>query len=415
MKLWQRLRHKIDGDVVIEGERGIPQLNQRRPISFAGIAVFITLLVSVCGVLYFMPSGAPAQKAAASSDPNATKNQPFVDPPAANGGQVVPPIPAEQDKPPAPPIVPPIDPKKAPHDATPAKGVPLTPLEQRMKSQRLGNSGPTTVAATPAAPPRNEHLASVTDQIKAAREALSGGNGGTPSASSLRSAPQAAPGDGGGSEAGGMGALLKTTALEGTKASLVVDPDLMMLRGKKIRCNMENAVSSVTPGMVICTTSEDVTCQTGNVVCLDRGTVITGETKGTLTRGQNRLPVLAARAETPRHVVIPIDSLVTDELGRPGMPGYIDHHIPERFGPALFLSLLTDAATIAAAAQSGGGNTTVVLPSTGQTGKDLATTALQDSIKIPDSLEQLPAVEMMIVLARDLDFRTVYSYRKPPR
>ena len=101
------------------------------------------------------------------------------------------------------------------------------------------------------------------------------------------------------------------------------------------------------------------------------------------------------------------------------MTGFIDTHFWERFGAALFLSVVSDSISILAAqAQQGGrggngnGNTTVVLPqSTTQAGKNAAAIAVENSIRIPPTLDKNQGGHVSIFIARDLDFRTVYALK----
>ena len=100
------------------------------------------------------------------------------------------------------------------------------------------------------------------------------------------------------------------------------------------------------------------------------------------------------RAETPDHVIVTLDSPGSDELGRAGLPGAVDHHFWDRFGGALMLTLVQgglDAATVEAAGR-GNSNSASQQAALGfvyaaqSNGQLVANTALANSINIPPTL-----------------------------
>jgi type IV secretion system protein VirB10 len=116
--------------------------------------------------------------------------------------------------------------------------------------------------------------------------------------------------------------------------------------------------------------------------------------------------VLWTEARTPNGIVIPLASPGTDELGRSGLPGKVDRHFWDRFGAAILLSTI-DSATQAIANGQNGGGTSVVLNPTGT--RDVATEVLRSTINIPPTIRKRQGDRIAILVARDLDFRTVYS------
>ena len=213
---------------------------------------------------------------------------------------------------------------------------------------------------------------------------------------------------------------LRPTLIAGTAASRLASRTFMLTQGTFLDCNLDVAISSAVPGMTKCTLTRNVYGDDRRVVLLERGTEFTGQYRGALQQGQNRLFILWARAKTPKGVVINLASPGTDSLGRSGVTGFIDTHFWERFGAALFLSVVSDSISILAAqAQqgragngNGNGNTTVVLPqSTTQAGKNAAAIAVENSIRIPPTLDKNQGGHVSIFIARDLDFRTVYALK----
>jgi type IV secretion system protein VirB10 len=256
--------------------------------------------------------------------------------------------------------------------------------------------------------------------------AFSGGGGAAPPP--VPQAPQAM--SGGGGPEGGSGSLtgpapdnsplaarLKPTVLDGEKATVMQNPDMVITEGTIIPCTLQTAINSQLPSLVTCVVPIDIRGATGNVVLLDAGTKIVGQLQNGLLQGQNRVFVNWTRAETPDHVIVTLDSPGTDELGRGGLPGSVDNHFWDRFGGALMLTLVQgglDAATIKAAG-NGGGNSTSNQAALGfvyaaqSNGQSVANTALENTINIPPTLTKNQGETVALIVAHDLDFSDVYS------
>lgn len=216
-----------------------------------------------------------------------------------------------------------------------------------------------------------------------------------------------------------LAARLKPTVLDGEKATILQNPDMVITEGTIIPCTLNTAVDSELPGLIVCHVPIDIRGTTGNVVLLDAGTQITGQIESGLLQGQNRVFVDWTRAETPDHVIVTLDSPGTDELGRSGLPGAVDNHFWERFGGALMLTLVQgglDAATIEAAG-NGNNNSTSNQAALGfvyaaqSNGQTIANTALQNTINIPPTLTKNQAETVALIVAHDLDFSDVYQLR----
>ena len=94
-----------------------------------------------------------------------------------------------------------------------------------------------------------------------------------------------------------------------------------------------------------------------------------------------------------------------DALGRAGFDGALDRHFWDRFGGALLLSIVDDAASGLARRDAPAG--TARLPS------DAAAVALQNSVNIAPSLTKPQGAEVSIFVAQDLDFSNVYGLAAP--
>lgn len=222
------------------------------------------------------------------------------------------------------------------------------------------------------------------------------------------------PADG---ESGGAGASdplsqsLKPSKQAGARAYMLADPSLMVTKGSVIPCSVIPALDSTLPGIVSCIQTADVWSADGKVILLERGTKWVGEQKMGLAQGQKRLGMLWTRGETPNHVLIDVDSGTADSLGRPGVSGTVDTHFWDRFGGAILISLVGDLGSFLAATQSGGSgnNTAIAFPGTVTGAQSAMSDILKQTLSIPPTLTKNQGAQVSIYVARDLDFRDVYS------
>lgn len=189
---------------------------------------------------------------------------------------------------------------------------------------------------------------------------------------------------------------------------VVPAPDLLLPKGAFIDCTLETAIDSTLPGMVTCVTATDTFGADGEVVLLERGTKLVGETKGDVKQGAARVFVLWTEARTPAGVIVPLESPGADELGRSGLPGAVNRHFFERFGAAILVSVI-DGVIEAATRPSADGDTTYIDNSSGS--QEILTEVLRSTINIPPTIVKPQGDRIQILVARDLDFRSVYELR----
>ncbi|CAJ5661013.1 conjugation TrbI family protein [Burkholderia pseudomallei] len=210
-----------------------------------------------------------------------------------------------------------------------------------------------------------------------------------------------------------MGALaqaLTPTATPRVRAGTIGDRSLILAQGAKIDCAGDTAFDSTEAGLSTCTVTKNVYSDDGRVVLIERGSQINSQYRSNLSPGQKRTFILAARIETPHGVTVEIDSPAADALGRMGVDGYVDNHWGQRVGTAMLLGMTRDAIGYLAT-RGGNSNGSVVYENTQQQGNDMATRVLDSTINIPPTLTQNQGAEFTIVVARDLDFGTVYALR----
>jgi len=146
------------------------------------------------------------------------------------------------------------------------------------------------------------------------------------------------------------------------------------------------------------------------VVLLERGSKLVGETRGQVQQGQARVFVVWTEARTPTGVIVPLDSPGTDELGRAGLPGDVDRHFWERFGAAMLITVINGAVQAGVQAANKSGGAVIYAPTTSQ---DVMTEVLKSTINIPPTVTKHNGDRIQVLVARDLDFRSVYELRAP--
>ena len=287
----------------------------------------------------------------------------------------------------------------------------------------MSKPAPASLSLPAPVPQQTPFFGASNQQSPAAAPILAFSEGGAAVPPPVPSAPEATPGvrseslTGPAPDNSPLAARLKPTVLDGEKATVIQNPDMVITEGTIIPCTMQTAIDSQLPSLVTCVVPIDIRGATGDVVLLDAGTKIVGQLQNGLLQGQNRVFVDWTRAETPHHVIVTLDSPGTDELGRGGLPGAVDNHFWDRFGGALMLTLVQgglDAATIEAAG-NGGSNSTSNQAALGfvyaaqSNGQSVANTALENTINIPPTLTKNQGETVALIVAHDLDFSDVYS------
>ena len=212
-------------------------------------------------------------------------------------------------------------------------------------------------------------------------------------------------GSGGGSA---LASALRPTLTQAVKAERLPTRRWLLPKGAFVDCTLETAIDSTLPGLTTCILALDVFSADGSVVLLERGTKLVGEARADVRPGQSRVAVLWSEARTPTGVVAHLDSLGTDELGRSGVPGAVDTHFNERFGAAILISLI-DAGAQALAKSGGSGSGAVVLNPGRST--DVLTEVLRSTIAIPPTIRVPQGARLQVLVARDVDFRSVYALK----
>lgn len=207
---------------------------------------------------------------------------------------------------------------------------------------------------------------------------------------------------------------LKPMRADAVTAGTLGNRDLLLTKGAMIPCVLETRIDSTVPGMTTCTVIRNVYSANMRTVLIDRGSKIIGEYQQGLQDGQNRLFVLWTRVETPKGVIINVDSAGTDALGGSGMDGRLNTHFFRRFGGAILVSLINDAVNYQDRANQRnqtGDNSQITYNETTSSATEIVRAEVQQTAKIRPSLTKNQGDIINIHIARDLDFSPVYSYQ----
>ena len=143
-----------------------------------------------------------------------------------------------------------------------------------------------------------------------------------------------------------------------------------------------------------------------------KGSRLVGRYQSDVRRGQSRVFIIWNRILRADGMSILINSPGTDPLGRAGLEGDVDTHFFQIFGAAILLSILDGGLDIAIemARRQGDDNTMVIQNDSGLS--RAGEIALQDSIQIQPTIHVDQGTRISILVARDLDFRSVELARR---
>jgi type IV secretion system protein VirB10 len=264
-------------------------------------------------------------------------------------------------------------------------------------------ANPTNAAVYGPPPPKSAAELAVDRQLSGAVFAPQ-----SSSNSSMPAGSATAPGQAETPVSGDLATLLQPSVTTAVRAQVLPTQRLLLPKGAFLDCTLETAIDSTLPGMTTCVMATDTFGVDGKVVLLERGTKLVGETRGQVQQGAARVFVLWNEARTPTGVIVPLASPGADELGRSGLPGTVDRHFWERFGAAMLVSVIDGGVQAAVQSARGGSNAVVVNPSATQ---DVMTEVLKGTIGIAPTVKKQQGDRIQVLVARDLDFRTVYELR----
>ncbi|WP_043461993.1 TrbI/VirB10 family protein [Azohydromonas australica] len=224
-------------------------------------------------------------------------------------------------------------------------------------------------------------------------------------------APVVAPGI----AAANAGAAGQRRPFEATVEAEQLPNDSLMLPPRSIECSMLMKVATAMPGDFRCMVTRDVRGADGQITLIDRGSIIYGRYNasnvriGTTAIALDELWVLTP---APYSVRVRLDAMAAGPLGEGGVQGRIDNRWGQRVGPALFLSVFSDAArALIQGRDDNQGNTVVIGTGALNTGDRLAQEALRQTMNIPSILTKNQGDTVFVETLSPISFQRVYQLR----
>lgn len=203
---------------------------------------------------------------------------------------------------------------------------------------------------------------------------------------------------------------LSGTGFAPAKAHIMPSRKYLVTHNTYARCALYTEVITDQPGLVECRLTEPLYSSDGSVVIAYAGDKLTGEQKVEVRAGQTRVFTSWTELETASGVRAQLNSLGAGPMGASGTNAWIDNHYMQRFGGAVMLSFIQDALQSAANStqRSGSGYT---VNNSEQNVESMANKALENSINIPPTAYILPGTVITVIVARDIDFSSVFGVR----
>lgn len=277
----------------------------------------------------------------------------------------------------------------------PASTLPMPEDSRSWGLPKMGTDKP------PPEPP-NPIRSSLRSYLPADREA--GGKGG-------EKQHQQPPGEQEHSEASaGLSESFRPSETPRSQPVMMQDPALTIPQGTSISC-ITDAISSRHPGLVRCMVDEDVFGATGTVRLVERFSHVVGEVRGGAQQGDSSLNILWRTIITRDYAEVPVESLGTDDLGRPGVPGNVNNKWGARIGNALLFTLLDGGFQVGASLAGNTSRSGTVIQSFGSNGQSLASQAFQNGAGIKPEIDIPQGTPIRMTVSHDLHFSSIYALR----
>ena len=186
------------------------------------------------------------------------------------------------------------------------------------------------------------------------------------------------------------------------------DKTLLLTRGTTIPCVLVTKIVTDHAGLTKCQATKNVWSADGKTVLIERGSIFLGEQTAAMLQGQARVAVRWTQMETPKGVLVDIDSPSVGKLGAAGNAAWVNTHFWKRFGGSIMISLIGDISN-GVSKRIGKSHSDFTLEESADNLDDMATEALKNSINIPPTGTINQGSLLNIMVARDIDFRSVYE------
>ena len=203
---------------------------------------------------------------------------------------------------------------------------------------------------------------------------------------------------------------LTGTTFSARVASKRGDRTLLLTRGTTIPCVLVTKIVTDHAGLTKCQATKDVWSANGKTVLIERGSVFLGEQTAAMLQGQARVAVRWTQVETPKGVLVDIDSPSAGKLGASGNAAWVNYHFWQRFGGSIMVSMIGDFSKgLSKRISRKSGSNDFTLEETGDNMDEIAAEAIRNSINIPPTGTINQGTLLNIMVARDVDFSSVYE------
>ncbi|MBQ9619360.1 MAG: type IV secretion system protein VirB10 [Neisseriaceae bacterium] len=201
---------------------------------------------------------------------------------------------------------------------------------------------------------------------------------------------------------------LQGTVFTPRVASQRGDKTLLLTRGTTIPCVLVTKIVTDHAGITKCQATKDVWSANGKTVLIERGSIFMGEQTAAMLQGEARVAVRWTQLETPKGVLVQIDSPSVGKLGASGNEAWVNHHFWKRFGGSVMISLIGDLSA-GLGKRLSKRQADVTFEQSNENAKSMAEEALRNSINIPPTGTINQGALLNIMVARDVDFKNVYE------
>jgi len=202
------------------------------------------------------------------------------------------------------------------------------------------------------------------------------------------------------------------TTFTPAKAYLAPNRKYLVSHNTYTRCALYTEIISTHPGMVDCRLTDPLYSADGSTVIAAAGDKLTGEQTVQVGPGETSVFTTWQELETQSGVRAKLDSLGAGPMGASGTEAWINRHYMQRFGGAVMLSFIQDALQAASnTTQKSSGSGGYTVNNSEQNVESMANKALDSTINIPDTAHLLPGTVITVIVARDIDFSSVFENR----
>ncbi|RMW13137.1 TrbI/VirB10 family protein, partial [Pseudomonas coronafaciens] len=202
------------------------------------------------------------------------------------------------------------------------------------------------------------------------------------------------------------------TTFAPAKAYLAPNRKYLVSHNTYTRCALYTEIISTHPGLVDCRLTDPLYSADGSTVIAAAGDKLTGEQTVEVGPGETSVFTTWTEIETQSGVRAKIDSLGAGPMGASGTEAWINRHYMQRFGGAVMLSFIQDALQAASnTTQKSSGSGGYTVNNSEQNVESMANKALDSTINIPDTAHLLPGTVITVIVARDIDFSSVFENR----